>query len=119
LGFLGFSLFRRETPVFRAWISLDFLGFSRPNRYLSMGYTGKPLKDFFEALSSVAFDAPNGSMRSRLCERADLFMERVYSNFCFSAIDCLLLSLWLLGAGDRGKEASWPGLSHGCPRSAA
>jgi hypothetical protein len=43
-------------------------------------------------------------------QRADLFMERVYSNFCFSAIDCLLLSLWLLGAGDRGKEASRAGL---------
>jgi hypothetical protein len=27
------------------WISLDFLGFSRPNRYFSMGYAGFSLKE--------------------------------------------------------------------------
>jgi hypothetical protein len=32
--------FRSKTPVFRCLISLDFLGFSRPKRDLSMGYTG-------------------------------------------------------------------------------
>jgi hypothetical protein len=29
-----------KTPAFEGWISLDFLGFSRPNRDLSMSYTG-------------------------------------------------------------------------------
>jgi hypothetical protein len=39
LGFLGAWPFRHETQAFGYWISLDFLGFSRPNRDFSMGYT--------------------------------------------------------------------------------
>src|ERR1700683_2882228 len=38
LGFLGPWPFRCEDPARRGWISLDFLGFSRPNRDFSMGY---------------------------------------------------------------------------------
>jgi hypothetical protein len=38
LGFLGSWLFRCENRDQEGWISLDFLGFSRPNRDLSMGY---------------------------------------------------------------------------------
>jgi len=38
LGFLGLWPFRCEDPDYERWISLDFLGFSRPNRYFSMGY---------------------------------------------------------------------------------
>jgi hypothetical protein len=34
LGFLGAWLFRLGNPDFEGWISLDFLGLSRPNRYL-------------------------------------------------------------------------------------
>jgi hypothetical protein len=37
LDCLGLWPFGRENPVFRYWISLDFLGFSRPNRDFSMG----------------------------------------------------------------------------------
>jgi hypothetical protein len=40
LGSLGTSPFRCENPFYEGWISLDFLGFSRPNRDLSMGYAG-------------------------------------------------------------------------------
>jgi hypothetical protein len=38
LGFLSSSPFRRESPACEPWIVLDFLGFSRPNLDLSMGY---------------------------------------------------------------------------------
>ena len=38
LGFLETSAFGLETLVFVGWKSLDFLGFSRPNRDLSIGY---------------------------------------------------------------------------------
>jgi hypothetical protein len=38
LGFLGPWSFRCEDPAYEGWISLDFLGFSRPNLYFSMGY---------------------------------------------------------------------------------
>jgi hypothetical protein len=30
--------FAAKTPADEGWIPLDFLGFSRPNRYFSMGY---------------------------------------------------------------------------------
>jgi hypothetical protein len=35
--FLARGHFAAKTPVYEGWISLDFLGFSRPNRDLSMG----------------------------------------------------------------------------------
>jgi hypothetical protein len=40
LGFLGLWLFGFESSAFACWISLDFLGFSRPNRTFSMSYAG-------------------------------------------------------------------------------
>jgi hypothetical protein len=46
LGFLGPSSFAVSFPVSGCLISLDFLGFSRPNRDLSMRYAGFSLKDF-------------------------------------------------------------------------
>ena len=36
--FLARGRFAAKTPAHEGWISLDFLGFSRPNRDLSMGY---------------------------------------------------------------------------------
>jgi hypothetical protein len=42
-----------KTPDFEGWISLDFLGFSRPKSAFSMGYAGSSLKIFFFALSPV------------------------------------------------------------------
>ncbi len=43
---LGLAVLLPKTPVFEGWISLDFLGFSRPNRDLSMGYTGITAENF-------------------------------------------------------------------------
>jgi hypothetical protein len=43
---LAVGHFAAKTPGFRGWICLDFLGFSRPNRDLSMGYTGKIEENF-------------------------------------------------------------------------
>jgi hypothetical protein len=46
LDFLGRGCFRTKTPAFERWISLDFLGFSRPKLALSMGYTRFSLENF-------------------------------------------------------------------------
>jgi hypothetical protein len=46
LDFLGPGRFAAKTPIASYWISLDFLGFSRPNRDLSMGYAGKSAEIF-------------------------------------------------------------------------
>jgi hypothetical protein len=50
LGFLGGWPFRRKNPDLEHWISLDFLGFSRPNRDFSMGYAGFSRESFSHAL---------------------------------------------------------------------
>ncbi len=53
-GTFGFSWaltqFSSETPDFRGWISLDFLGFPRPNLRLIKGLHGKNREIFFVAL---------------------------------------------------------------------
>src|ERR1700722_12848525 len=38
--------FAAKTTFLGSWISLDFLGFSRPNRAFSTGYTGFSLENF-------------------------------------------------------------------------
>ncbi len=43
--FLARGLFVAKTPDYAYWILLDFLGFSRPNRDFSMGYTGFSLTE--------------------------------------------------------------------------
>jgi hypothetical protein len=48
--FLASPPFRCEDPDSEHWISLDFLGFSRPNRDFSMGYTGFSLEEISRAL---------------------------------------------------------------------
>jgi hypothetical protein len=50
LVFLGPRRFVAKTPAYKGWIILDFLGFSRPNRDFSMGYT-----DFSEENFSSRF----------------------------------------------------------------
>jgi hypothetical protein len=50
LDFLGAPPSRDERPVYEGWILLDFLGLSRPNRDLSMGYTAKSAENFSLAL---------------------------------------------------------------------
>jgi hypothetical protein len=57
---LARGCFALKTPDSGGWNSLDFLGFSRPNRDISMGYTGFSLKQFFAALFPLrAFEAPS------------------------------------------------------------
>jgi hypothetical protein len=46
LGFLGPDRFACENRRYEGWISLDFLGFSRANRDLSMGYEGFSRENF-------------------------------------------------------------------------
>jgi hypothetical protein len=48
--FLAHGHFAAKTPDNAYWISLDFLGFSRQNRDLSMGYTDFSAKSFSRAL---------------------------------------------------------------------
>jgi hypothetical protein len=48
--FLAHGHFAAKTPDNAYWISLDFLGFSRPNRELSMGYAAFIGKNFSHAL---------------------------------------------------------------------
>jgi hypothetical protein len=50
LGFLGPSRFCPARPENKAWISLDFLGFSRQNLDFSMGYAGFSAKKISRAL---------------------------------------------------------------------
>jgi hypothetical protein len=53
--------FAMKAKLFRVgfpWISLDFLGFSRPNRDLSMGYSGQTATKFF--LAPPHLEAPRG-----------------------------------------------------------
>jgi hypothetical protein len=44
--FLATGRFAMETTFLGYWISLDFLGFSRPNLAFSKGYTGFSLENF-------------------------------------------------------------------------
>jgi hypothetical protein len=61
LGFLGAWRFRREGPVYKPWIVLDFLGFSRPNPAFSMGYAGFSRAEFFSRLSLALRGAATGA----------------------------------------------------------
>jgi hypothetical protein len=88
LGFLGPWPFRRENPIHGCWNFLDFLGFSRPNPDLSMGYAGKASKGFSRRFLPRE-RRRNGSRWSRACGRAGLFIGQSYLSFRFSAIDCL------------------------------
>jgi hypothetical protein len=57
-----------NTPDFGGWISLDFLGFSRANRDLSMGYADKSEKVFFIPLF-VAVKEPSQRLAHDLAWR--------------------------------------------------
>jgi hypothetical protein len=58
LDFLGSWLFSFENPDSGGWIFLDFLGFSRPNLDLSVGYAAKNDQTFFVSLLSVSSAPP-------------------------------------------------------------
>jgi hypothetical protein len=48
---LAGSRFAAKAAFYNYWILLDFLGFSRPKRDFSVGYTGFSLKEFSGALA--------------------------------------------------------------------
>jgi hypothetical protein len=58
LGFLGLWLFRCGNPDREGWISLDFLGFSRPKRDFSMGYAGFSAEENFSRSFAAGAAAP-------------------------------------------------------------
>jgi hypothetical protein len=80
LGFLGAWRFRCENPVFERWTSLDFLGFSRPNRDFSMGYGGFSREEISRAfrLKGVARSRGRGHADTQNFHEASLS-----SNFVF------------------------------------
>jgi hypothetical protein len=55
---------------------LDFLGFSRPNRDLSMGYTGFSLKNFSWPLCPWAFAAAERKAASEAMRKAEEFIDQ-------------------------------------------
>ena len=62
--FLAPGRFGLKTPVFEGWKSLDFLGFSRPNRDFSMGYA-----DFSRKFFSWAFPGVERGGGTGACDR--------------------------------------------------
>jgi hypothetical protein len=70
-----------KTPIFEGWISLDFLGFSRPNRDFSMGYAAFRGVEFFVPVSLALKGEAAGAGGRGLCGSAGLFMDRAYSDF--------------------------------------
>jgi hypothetical protein len=60
LVFLGSGPFRYKDPDYAGWIVLDFLGFSRPNLDLSMGYKGFSAENFSTRFLQL-LDAPDGA----------------------------------------------------------
>jgi hypothetical protein len=75
LGFLVFRLFAAKTQVSRGWKSLDFLGFSRPKRDLSIGYAVFS-GNFFPIPFRRRKGACGTAQRLRIAEETDLFIEQ-------------------------------------------
>ncbi|HEV7478689.1 MAG TPA: hypothetical protein VGO05_00195, partial [Roseiarcus sp.] len=50
---MALAHFAMETTFLGYWISLDFLGFSRPNRAFSMGYAEFLLENFSSRFSRL------------------------------------------------------------------
>jgi hypothetical protein len=89
LDSLGASPVRCETPFFDYWISLDFLGISRQNRDLSMGYAGSIGKKFSRAFSPGASAQPHGGLTLG-ARRYGSLMGQAYPDFGLAAINCRL-----------------------------
>src|SRR5579872_1991562 len=85
--FLGGGGFAAKTRLTGYWISLDFLGFSRPNRVFSMGYARFSPTKVSRGLFPQGRGA-NGRPRAWACGSAGLFMRGNISCFWFSARDC-------------------------------
>jgi hypothetical protein len=68
LGFLGALCLAAKTTIYDHWILLDFLGFSRPNRDLSMGYAGFSRENFSPAFSPALSGAAAEACRRGYAE---------------------------------------------------
>jgi hypothetical protein len=79
LGFLGTSRFAVKTLGFGGCKSLDFLGFSRPNLDLSMGYTSFSAEDFSTALLSSRKRPGNGNPTIGHAEGTDFSQSKLSS----------------------------------------
>jgi hypothetical protein len=77
LGFLGTSRFAAKTQGFGGCKSLDFLGFSRPDLDLSMGYTRFSAEDFSTALLSSRKRRGNGDPTIGHAERIDCSWDKL------------------------------------------
>jgi hypothetical protein len=62
--FLAGGCFAAKAPAYGPWIALDFLGFSRPNRDLSMGYADFSRRNFSRALPPLRETRRDGRRRS-------------------------------------------------------
>ena len=71
LDSLAGRCFGSKAPAKTGWISLDFLGFSRPNRAFSMGYAGFSLEEISRALSRLEAREP----LARSCGLEELAMR--------------------------------------------
>ena len=85
--FLAPHLFAAKTPVYERWISLDFLGFSRPNLGFSMGCADFSAKKFSRRFCR-SVEARNGSLRfaygARIAHRPSLTEFRIFCNRLWS-----------------------------------
>jgi hypothetical protein len=82
LDFLGPSRFCPGSPENKAWISLDFLGFSRPNRDFSMGYAAFCRKKISSALLPPG-DAAGGRSRHLTMQKCSMAHRASLTNFLF------------------------------------
>ena len=85
--FLARGRFVTKDPDYAGWILLDFLGFSRPNRDLSIGYKGFSVKNFssrfFPSIRSVSMGNAQSRRRGRQdCSGASLFQFLIFCKDC-------------------------------------
>jgi hypothetical protein len=80
LGFLGSSRFAAKTPDFGGWILLDFLGFSRENLDLSIGYADFSQFFLFPFLATDPPErrSPFGARKGRSCSSAQPNPLRIF-----------------------------------------
>ena len=97
-----------KTPDFGGWISLDFLGFSRPKRDLSMGYAEFSLKNFSVRFSPKS-DAPKRKPAVLAAERRDCSSAELnpISDFPQGIVSSSPVAV----GGWDSASPSWPGLT--------
>jgi hypothetical protein len=81
--FLAHGPLTAKALVYEGWKSLDFLGFSRPNRDFSMGYADFSLKEISRALLPTTAASAGWARAFSACVSAGLFIVEVnpFSDF--------------------------------------